>query len=313
MKKVRESKDVKGITLLALVITIIILLILAGIAINLSFGEGGVLSETKEAVNAWTKGEEDEKSELTKLGNEMKGIREELIPPKVEGLKEGDYVKYKAGNNGEQGEIMCKVLYTADSEYGLQIAAINSVEEITLGVYTTNWSEARDAYNNLVKTLNEKAEEYINPIYTENGENGVKGARCIGNPIKMEDKNEEATKETVILPDPSWDSWTKPDGWKDGDTGCLELSSVVEGNQGYVCLPARCLEVNDTNFYFEAYFQIGENRYLRQPLILVRKDGQWSPRTIKDKGFIPVLSLKPNVKLIKGDGATKETAYELGI
>ena len=30
-------------------------------------------------------------------------------------------------------------------------------------------------------------------------------------------------------------------------------------------------------------------------------------------GFIPVISVKSNVKLTRGDGITKETAYELGI
>ena len=52
-QKIAKQKDVKsqsGITLIALVITIIVLLILAGISINTLFGENGVLSKAKMAV-----------------------------------------------------------------------------------------------------------------------------------------------------------------------------------------------------------------------------------------------------------------------
>ena len=42
----------KGITLIALVITIIVLLILAGVSINLVVGEGGILGKAQNAVSA---------------------------------------------------------------------------------------------------------------------------------------------------------------------------------------------------------------------------------------------------------------------
>ena len=48
MKKILEKKQ-NGITLIALVITIIVLIILAGVAINLTLGQNGLLNRTKEA------------------------------------------------------------------------------------------------------------------------------------------------------------------------------------------------------------------------------------------------------------------------
>ena len=42
-------KNIKGITLIALVITIIVLIILTGVAINLTLGQNGLLNRTKEA------------------------------------------------------------------------------------------------------------------------------------------------------------------------------------------------------------------------------------------------------------------------
>ena len=43
----------KGITLIALVITIIILLILAGVSISMISGENGILTKATEAKEEW--------------------------------------------------------------------------------------------------------------------------------------------------------------------------------------------------------------------------------------------------------------------
>ena len=43
-----KLKNKKGITLIALVITIIILIILAGIVINVTIGKNGIFTKTKE-------------------------------------------------------------------------------------------------------------------------------------------------------------------------------------------------------------------------------------------------------------------------
>ena len=59
----RNNKN-KGITLIALVITIIVLLILAGVAISMLSGENGIL---KKAAEAKTKTEEGQKQEETAL------------------------------------------------------------------------------------------------------------------------------------------------------------------------------------------------------------------------------------------------------
>ena len=60
------KEENKGITLIALVITIIVLLILAGVAIAMLSGENGIL---KKAAEAKTKTEESQKAELTSLSD----------------------------------------------------------------------------------------------------------------------------------------------------------------------------------------------------------------------------------------------------
>lgn len=50
-------KEQKGITLVALVITIIVLLILAGISISLALGNNGIITNAQKSSFAWTQGE----------------------------------------------------------------------------------------------------------------------------------------------------------------------------------------------------------------------------------------------------------------
>lgn len=56
-----------GITLISLVITIVILIILAGVGINLSLGENGIFKRAKQAKNMYLTAEEKEQQELNEL------------------------------------------------------------------------------------------------------------------------------------------------------------------------------------------------------------------------------------------------------
>ena len=47
------KKQVKGITLIALVVTIIVLLILEGVALSLTVGENGLLRRAQNAADTW--------------------------------------------------------------------------------------------------------------------------------------------------------------------------------------------------------------------------------------------------------------------
>ena len=75
------NKKNQGITLIALVITIIILLILAGVSLNLIAGENGILTRAEKAVSA------------TKIA----AIREE-IELEIANLKMQYYEEYAQGN-----------------------------------------------------------------------------------------------------------------------------------------------------------------------------------------------------------------------
>ena len=95
-------------------------------------------------------------------------------------LKQGDYVIYDTGIEGV-GEIVCRVLYDANSEYGLQIVTDDCIKQN--GEYVRLTLEGKDDYNNAIEILNGEAEKYKNEDY-------VVDARCIGS--NPEDKTEEA-------------------------------------------------------------------------------------------------------------------------
>ena len=60
----RVKRQTQGITLIALVVTVIVLLILAGVAINLTVGENGLFRRAQNAADTWQMAEQNEQSEM---------------------------------------------------------------------------------------------------------------------------------------------------------------------------------------------------------------------------------------------------------
>ena len=75
---------IKGITLIALVVTIIILLILSGTAISLTLGEDGIFKKAKDAIDKYKEAAEQEKNMIYNLESDMEDAIGEEIPVKTE-------------------------------------------------------------------------------------------------------------------------------------------------------------------------------------------------------------------------------------
>ena len=73
MKKLlsEKVKDMKAITLIALVITIVVLIILAAVAINLSLGDNGIFNRAKTAKEQYQNTTQYEETEIAKASNEI--------------------------------------------------------------------------------------------------------------------------------------------------------------------------------------------------------------------------------------------------
>ena len=74
MKKEIKNKQEKGITLIALVVTIVVLLILAGVSISLVLNNNGVISRAKEARNQYAEAQTNEENQLNEVSDWIKEI-----------------------------------------------------------------------------------------------------------------------------------------------------------------------------------------------------------------------------------------------
>ena len=75
-KKVEQKQkgQSKGITLVALVVTIVVLLILAGVTITMLVGDNGIIARAREAKNAVEKAQGNEQNELGDLANQLANV-----------------------------------------------------------------------------------------------------------------------------------------------------------------------------------------------------------------------------------------------
>ena len=81
--KTKAFKSTKGITLIALVVTIIILLILAGVSIAMLTGNNGVLTQGNRAKEETTVGHEKEAAQMAYAGAKAKKLGEEVTAEDV--------------------------------------------------------------------------------------------------------------------------------------------------------------------------------------------------------------------------------------
>ena len=93
MKTKIKNKHEKGITLIALVVTIVIMLILAGVTIKLAIDDNGIIGNAKEAKDQYEESQENDEKETAEFSNHLKnnlgGIRtggSSAYDPALEGV-----------------------------------------------------------------------------------------------------------------------------------------------------------------------------------------------------------------------------------
>ena len=70
----KQIKEKRGITLIALVVTIVVLLILAGITINMLFSNGGIFKTAQDAANAWNEATVNEQESLNNIADQIANL-----------------------------------------------------------------------------------------------------------------------------------------------------------------------------------------------------------------------------------------------
>ncbi len=237
-------------------------------------------------------------------------------------LKVGDYVNCP---DKSQNKILCKVLYN-DENYGVQLVAVNPVDTVTLGYNDEtipssmesedNSEKAKYSYNNAIKTLNNKAEIYRNPKYTEEGK-----ARCIGsipdNPMyESKDFIQSYAYLTTcgvngVLKD-SDDNYDKD--WKQlkiiESRGIMDIS---KSSEYWVCSRYADLGSGASGFVIRNVSSKGILKTTKELCFATMYDKNVLGKS-ESCGFRPVFSLKSNVKIDSSngkDGTNEIKAYDL--
>lgn len=142
--KVRK-KSSKGITLIALIVTIIVLIIIAGISINLIFGENGVVKKAKYAKEKYENGANQEQKDLEEIYGQLLVATDGTISNiSLETLQElinktvdakiasgtanpvGTVISYITGENAPDGYLKCDGTVYNISEYKALADAIKN-------------------------------------------------------------------------------------------------------------------------------------------------------------------------------------------
>ena len=313
-KNLKGKDSAKGVTLIALVVTIIVLIILAGVSINMVIGNNGIITQAqraaKETANATIASEEQMNALVEEMEQYEEGWEEEDKPEiTVDSLKAGDYIKYNSGTNGE---ILCRVLYPADSAYGLQIISDKNVKEVTLGV-DDNFEASKTSYNSAIETLNSEAEAYINSVYAED-------ARCVGSMPTVEngkfvDKNSE-TPSPVNLGFP-YNGMTKVDFKGDDENYKTDEAQMISANiwstGEYYWLATRdvgSVETTSSDCYFRISYVYGGGKLGNNYICHIYSTGSAFGISY-NYGLRPCLLLKSNIRITEGDGKEPDTAYTL--
>ena len=178
-KKIR-TRNSKGITLIALVITIIVLLILAGVSIAMLTGDNGILTQARRAANETENASQNEAAILDEYNNILNNWVSGGTVSIPEGLEIGSTVHYDPNgtySTDEEGRNPLSETYSGSTENPDSISSssdefnidtwkvfdINeSTGEVTLVPQSSTYSaggyiylKGAQGYNNGVKILND--------------------------------------------------------------------------------------------------------------------------------------------------------------
>lgn len=158
-------KKEKGITLVALVVTIVVLIMLAGVSIGLLLGENGIINRAKESKEKTEIAGEQEKINLAvmavKADNEGGGVTEDNLGPELDkNIGEGKYI---FGEAEEENTI--KIIYT-ESQRSYTVDGTGEIVDSGTNEDLENaLGELQNKYNELLaqnKELQDKLEELVN-------------------------------------------------------------------------------------------------------------------------------------------------------
>ena len=198
-----KSKSDRAITLIALVVTIIVLLILAGVTINSVVGTDGVIKKSKVSGNEYKKESEEKEKSIKELEN----ITDDVNETQEKYLKSGEY----ASNTDMYSDGTSLAVIPA----GFTVSGMASENKISSGLVIykgdlskADWSTEKDASgNNIKRTYNQyvwipcSEEEYKRTewgVETDNGSTASRDETTLGS-VTLSDFDKGNGLSTDIL------------------------------------------------------------------------------------------------------------------
>ena len=171
-RKIKYEAQEKGITILALVITIIVLLILAGITIKTLSSDDGIINKAKEAKLEYENAALLEQSEFNKITNTINTVKEEMIPKDKEAV-ETTVSLSGAGTVASDPKVTASI-ELRDSFSGVNLAkckwvANNSAD--TLGTNESKYTNAISSEKSQITIPLAVGSNYLHILATDNAGN----------------------------------------------------------------------------------------------------------------------------------------------
>ena len=148
IKKELQAKE-RGITLIALVITIIILLILAGITIGLVTGDNGILAQASKAQEKTTQAQEEESIKLAIMASSIEeNGYQKFTEENLQKVINEQFGDGKAKVYSNEKDTFSVIFQNKDSAY--RIESNGDINKIDIAFTITNEEE----YKNFIKEVN---------------------------------------------------------------------------------------------------------------------------------------------------------------
>ena len=200
--KKQKLKESKGITLIALVITIIVLLILAGVTIATLTGDNGILTKAGDAKTQTEQAKEDENLKIAIAGSygtdgklNLKDLKDNLENQKIS-YTDSDKFPLEVTVNGEKKKI--------DANGNVTVKLESVADSQTKGTVFNDTTTLEDTYGNQVKIpkgfkiANDSATDVAGGVVIEDATyTKTKGSQFVWIPVGNAIK--KANKETVDI------------------------------------------------------------------------------------------------------------------
>ena len=282
-KNAKRMKE-KGITLIALVVTIVVLLILAGVSITVLFGDSGIITMAQKAADETNKAAEKDQDDLDELnkyltsGNWGNAPEEPIEPPIIP--KEDETLQPTPENKG-------KILIGSNKEYN--DGEKNAMIPVGFCVVKDIEGDINNITNGLV--ISDVANDDLN--------------------------NSKEGNQFVWIPVEDFSKFVRIEGFENGERQSMLSRCKEPGKEGDAITTVESIamyqSVKDNRGFYIARFEAGIQG-IKEPIIEASKapsiEGEL-PKPISKKGVAPWNCIPWNAETTEQASATEKIAKSM--